>query len=110
MRWLNYWVQQLGVLRVLLLVCVALALVFAPAPGTPAQYTGGWQLTRTVLIPVLAPMLLMLLLLDALMSRIFMSDAEYHARRRLRTVMLVNLALALALLLYWLPYYAALRP
>lgn len=109
MAWFKYWWQQLGVLRVLLLACVVLAVVLAPAPGTPSGYHG-WQLVRTVLAPVLAPMLLMLLLLDALMTRVFMSDAEGAARRRLRTLMLLNLALALALALYWLPYYLALRP
>jgi len=101
--------QQLGVLRVLLLACVVLAVAFAPAPGTPADYHG-WQIARTVLLPVLAPMLLMLLLLDALMTRVFMSDAQHAERRRLRFLMLLNLTLAIGLTLYWLPYYKALRP
>ncbi|BAU46930.1 hypothetical protein SVA_0348 [Sulfurifustis variabilis] len=103
------WARRLGPLRIALLAAAVLVVVFAPAPGTKAVYHG-WGLARTVLMPVLAPLVVMLLLLDALMARVFLSDAEGEARARLRTVVWINLLVALALVLYWIPYFYALGP
>ncbi len=100
--------RELGPLRWTLLFCVLVALVLIPAPGTRAVYEG-WPLVTTVLIPVIAPLLFMLLMLDVLMSRVFMTDAEGDARRRLKTAMIVNLLAAALLVIRWLPYYAAIR-
>lgn len=103
------WLRSLGALRWLLLAGVVAVIVLAPAPATPAAYSG-WPLVRTVLAPVFAPLLAMVLLLDALMARVFMSDLEGDARRRLRAIVTLNLVLVAVLVLYWLPYYKALRP
>lgn len=100
--------RALGPLRLALLAGVLIALAFVPAPGTRAMYEG-WPLVGTVLIPVMAPLLFMLLLLDALMARLFLTDAAGPARRHYRMVLAVDLIAAAALLLRWLPYYAALR-
>lgn len=103
------WARRLGPLRLTLLAAAVLVVVFAPAPGTPAVYHG-WALARTVLLPVLAPLVVMVLLLDALMARVFLSDAEGEARLRLRAAVRADLLAALAVVLYWLPYFMALRP
>lgn len=103
------WARRLGPLRLTLLAAAALVIVFAPAPGTKAVYHG-WALLRTVLLPVFAPLVVMLLLLDALMARVFLSEAEGEARLRLRAAVWVNLLAAVAVVLYWLPYFIALRP
>lgn len=100
--------RELGPLRGTLLLCVLLALVLIPAPGTRAMYNG-WPLVTTVLVPVLTPLLFMLLMLDVLMARVFLSDAEGDARRRLKTAMVINLLAAALLVIRWLPYYAAIR-
>jgi len=100
--------RGLGPLRQALLLAVVAALVFVPEPGTRAVYEG-WPLVGTVLIPVMAPLLLMLLLLDALMARLFLTDASGPARRHYQTVLAINLIGAVALVVRWLPYYAALR-
>ena len=109
MRSIGTWLAQLGPLRITLLLCVALIIALAPAAGTQAVYSG-WGLVRTVLIPVLAPLLFMVLLLDALMARVFMSEAAGDARRRLRGIVLLDLVVAAVLVLTWIPYYMALRP
>ena len=109
MRSIGTWLAQLGPLRLVLLVCVALLIAFVPAAGTRAIYSG-WGLVRTVLVPVLAPLLFMVLLLDALMARVFMSEATDNARRRLRDIVLLDLAVAAVVVLVWIPYYMALRP
>jgi hypothetical protein len=98
----------IGPLRLILLVAAIALVLVVPTPGTKAIYQG-WGLARSVLLPVLAPLMLMVLLLDALMARVFASDADGAARSRLRAIMWTNLTVAILLLLRWLPYYAALR-
>jgi len=102
------FVARLGPLRAVLLCAAIVLLVMVPTPGARAVYEG-WGLVTSVLLPVLAPLMFMGLLLDALMTRIFAGDAEGAARSQLRTVSWVNLAIAVVLLLRWLPYYTALR-
>ena len=103
------WLRNLGALRWILIIGVIAVIALAPAAGTPASYSG-WLLVRTVLAPVLAPLLAMVLLLDALMARVFMAELEGAPRRRLRGIVLMNLLLTGVLVLYWVPYYMALRP
>lgn len=107
-NFLSALARDLGPLRLALLICVVLALVFIPATGVRASFSG-WALVTTVLIPVLTPILFLLLLLDALMSRVFLTDTQGVARRRFKRIVLINLLAALVLLIRWLPYYATLR-
>jgi len=100
--------QEIGALRLMLLVTAILVVALVPTPGAKAIYQG-WGLLTSVLLPVLAPLMFMGLLLDALMSRVFSSDTEGAARSRLRVIMWTDLGIAVVLLLRWLPYYAALR-
>jgi hypothetical protein len=87
-------------------VLAVATVVLAPSAGMPME-TAGWGLVRTVLAPVLAPIMFMLLLLDAMMSRIFMADQAGTGRERLRRIVLLDLALAVGLFAYWLPYFLA---
>jgi len=103
------FVAQLGLMRQVL-ACMALALiVFVPAPGTPPVYQG-LGMIPTVLVPVLAPILIMVLMLEVLMAGVFMVDKRGAARARYRGILLLNLALAVALVLFWIPYFRALVP
>ncbi len=96
--------RQLGVLRVVLLGLVILDMLAAPRPGTVAVYSG-WEVLTTLILPVLAPILLQVLLLDALMGRVMMSSAGGAERARYRRIMVVNLVFSAALVLWWLPYF-----
>ncbi len=96
--------QQLGVLRIVLIALVILDLLAAPRPGTAVVYSG-WELVTTLILPVLAPILLQVLLLDALMGRVLMSSSKGAERARYRRIMLVNLMFSAALVLWWLPYF-----
>jgi hypothetical protein len=103
------FLAQFGLMR-LVLACMALALIFfVPAPGTPPVYQG-LGLIPTVLVPVLAPILFMVLMLDVLMASVFMIDKKGAARARYRMIQLLNLALAVALVLFWIPYFRGLFP
>jgi len=95
-------------MRWVLMGSAILLLFLVPDAGTGAHYEG-WDIVPTVLLPVIAPLILMLLLLDALMTRVFSSDAEGPARSQLRATMWANLIIAIVLLLRWVPYYAALH-
>ena len=96
--------RQLGVLRVALIALTILNILFAPHPGTSAVYSG-WEMVPTLIVPVLAPILLQVLLLDALMGRVLMSSAKGVERLRYRRIVIVNLVFSIALVLWWLPYF-----
>lgn len=99
--------EQMGVLRVLLVSAAIVDILAAPNPGTPVVYTG-WALVTTLIVPVLAPILLQVLLLDALMGRVLMSSNQGAERARYRRIMVVNLVIAAALVVGWAPYFMAL--
>lgn len=99
--------QQMGVLRVALVGAAILDILVAPNPGTPVVYSG-WALVTTLIVPVLAPILLQVLLLDALMAKILMSSNRGAERARFRRIMIVDLVIAVVLILGWAPYFLAL--
>jgi len=99
--------EQMGVLRVVLVAGSIVDILAAPSPGTPVVYSG-WEVVTTLVVPVLAPILLQVLLLDALMGRVLMSSSEGTERARYRRIMIVNLVVAAALVAGWLPYFLAL--
>jgi hypothetical protein len=98
---------QLRPLRAALILGAIIVILGKPEAGTPVAYSG-WEMVSTLLIPVLAPLIFMLLMLDALMSRVWMSEAEGKERKRLRLVVRVDVIVGLLLLVYWLPFFIAL--
>ncbi|MBI3897991.1 MAG: hypothetical protein HY308_06805 [Gammaproteobacteria bacterium] len=104
----SHQLQQFGLLRLLLLGFAVLLLVLLPLPGALTTLSG-WGLVRTVLVPVMMPIVFMVLLLDVLMARVFASDATPAQRRQLKIIAIANLLGALALLVRWLPYFLALQ-
>lgn len=106
MNTLKEFLRSLGPLRVMLALGAILMLLLRPAPHTAAVFSG-WALVPTFLAPVLTPMIFMGLLLDALMGVVLFVGQEGD-RRHYRTVIAVNLVLALLLVVWWWPYYAAL--
>src|SRR4030067_278939 len=83
--------HQMGVLRVALVALVILDILASPRPGTSAVYSG-WEMVPTLILPVLAPILLQVLLLDALMGRGVMGSAKGAERARYRRGMMRSLA------------------
>jgi hypothetical protein len=98
---------QLRPLRAALILGAIIVILGKPEAGTPVAYSG-WEMISTLLIPVLAPLIFMLLMLDALMSRVWMSEAEGEEWKRLRLVVRVDVIVGLLLLVYWLPFFIAL--
>lgn len=98
----------LGVLRLTLLLGSLIVLALIPAPGTPTLYSG-WGLVTTVLAPVMAPILFMVVMFDVLMARVFLKEAKGDKREHLKTVIAIGLIVAALILLRWLPFFLSLR-
>ena len=98
---------QLRPLRAALILVAIITILAKPHAGAEIAYSG-WEMVSTLLMPVFAPLIFMLLMLDALMSRVWMSEAEGDERSRLRLVMRVDLIVGLLLLVYWVPFFIAL--
>ncbi len=95
---------RLGVLRSALVVAAVFAIALVP-PAEGRTVYEGMGFVRTVVIPTLAPLVLTGLLLDALMCRVLMSDAEPAVRDRLRLALRTELLMALVLVLAWVPFF-----
>ncbi len=93
------WMQALGPLRLVLMAGAAVLVLLLPWPGVEAGPV------RTVVVPALGPIVFFVLLLDALMSRVNMIEADDRARARYRRCIQADLAAAGVLLLAWLPYF-----
>jgi len=101
------WLYSLGVMRLGLLLLTALVIVGAPKPGTAAVLEGREVLT-TVIAPALAPIVFMVLMLDALMGRVMLGSARGAERERYRRIVATNLIAGIFLFLWWTPYFARL--
>lgn len=99
--------SAMGPLR-LLLAGIALILIVFPTPPNTAVGYEGTALLRSLVAPVLAPIVLMGLLLDLMMARVWLSGLEDSARGALQTVSLVDLTLSVLLTLMWLPFFLSL--
>ncbi|HYA38133.1 MAG TPA: hypothetical protein VEI74_07705 [Candidatus Methylomirabilis sp.] len=97
---------RLGTLRLMLALTALVMLFGAPAPGTRPDYHG-WGMIPTLIVPTLAPIVFMVLLLDAMMSAVFMVDKRGAARARLKYIVFLHLLLAATLMVVWYPYFRA---
>ena len=101
---------ELGPLRWSLAVLVLAVLVLAPRAGTLAVMEG-WRMFPTLIVPTLAPLVFLVLMLDALMARVHMTSVRGEVLARYRRIVTVDLWLALIVAAYWTPYFIALaRP
>jgi hypothetical protein len=96
-----------GPLRILLAATALISIPLAPAPGTAPAFEG-WAMLSTLLAPVLAPLAVMVLFLDALMSRVMVADTEGDTRAHYRRVMWTDLAVAGVTVGFWVPYFMGL--
>jgi cell division protein FtsW (lipid II flippase) len=97
-------VRFLGPLRLALLVLALALIVLRPDPGTRAVY-GGWAVVPTLIAPILVPNIFMVLLLDAIMSVVFLSSYPQQ-RQRYRRLIAISTIAAGAVFAWWWPYFA----
>jgi hypothetical protein len=100
--------KAFGPLRLALIGMVLADMLLRPLPGGSYSFEG-WHIASDLLAPVLSPILLMLLLLDAMMAMVYRSDKSGLVRQQYLVIALFDLLLAISFLLYWLPYFRALN-
>ena len=104
---LHRFATDAGALRMGLFAITLTTFIFAPRPGTtPTDH--GLGMVSTLFVPIVVPVLFITLLLDAFMSRLLMLEHESGGERaRLRRLVWVDLAVALAVFVFWIPYFRA---
>lgn len=94
--------RSMGVLRNLLHL-LAISFVFILPFSEPAWHPQGVQIILGAVIPALAPMIVIIIMLDTLMSKVFQSDAsELSDKSYYGAIMKTNLSIALVVTLMWL--------
>ena len=99
--------RTFGVLRLLLMTLVCIDMLARPIPGSSPDYENP-QAVIAMVMSAMAPILFMLLLLDAIMTLVYMTSMPAERKPTYRLILFANLALAVILVLYWLPYFRAL--
>ena len=99
--------KSLGFLRLALIVLAIINILLRPSPGASVA-RAGLEIIPTLIAPAVAPILLMVILFDALMSKIRASDTQGEEQIKFTRIMLVELATAIILVIAWFPYFIAL--
>lgn len=99
-------INDLGFLRICLLLLGIFDTLLAPEPGTYAAKQG-IEVIPTLVAPAAGPIIMMVILFDALMSKIRASDSTGEERRKFRTIMWAELAVVAFMVIGWLPYFLA---
>ncbi len=98
------WTTELGPLRWMLAILVLFVALLAPAAF--AETDLHWPMVvPTVVAPAVAPILFFVLMLDVLMTRVWMSSAGAQGRARLRRAFWFDLGLTAVLVLAWGPFF-----
>lgn len=100
-------IKSLGFLRLSLLAFAILNIALRPAPGAAIVHTGP-ELITTLIAPAAAPIILLVIMFDALMSKVRASDAEGEEETKFTRIMFIELAMAIILVIAWFPYFIAL--
>lgn len=105
------WFAALGFLRLALIALTLLnigisafdSLFFASDPVPDALSL--WTIIALYVTPVMAPLYIVVLLFDYIMSRVRAADAEGEVSRRYRAIARIELAMIALSLLYWIPLF-----
>jgi len=106
----NNWLPALGFLRIALLGLTLLN-VLLPLTGIvfPLVAAGHernlWTVLTTVVAPVLAPLFIIVILFDYIMSRVRAADADGEQRALFVSIGRIELAVIGFSLLFWVPYF-----
>ncbi len=96
---------QLGVLRILLLGTTLVLAAFAI--GVPEPYGSVWNIIHGGVAPAVVPLLFMVVIFDALMARVWLSEASGQEAARLRRIIAIDLGVVLVLVIAWAPFFSS---
>jgi hypothetical protein len=97
-------IVAMGMLRILLLVLSMLLVVLMPFADVSLP-PHGWGLLFGTVLPAAVPMLVMVLMLDALMCLVLKNDATAVRKKELNFAVGANLLFIVLLLALWLPVF-----
>ncbi len=98
--------QSLGFLRISLLALGVINSFLSSKPGTPINHES-LAVIPTLVAPAAAPIIIMVILFDVLMSKIRASDSSGEESKKFKTIMWTELAVVAFMVMAWLPYYLA---
>lgn len=101
-------IKDLKPLRIILFSLILISIIFKSATPDAGIVYEGWGLFTTLLIPVFAPIFIMLLWLDCLMATLWLSQTEGREKTRYKMILGTDLTLSVIYLLVWVPYFMAL--
>jgi hypothetical protein len=100
----------LGFLRIALLIA-ALINILLPMIEILVPLTVGddehrlWSVMTSVIAPVMAPLLIVVVLFDYIMTRVRVADADGELRTGFIRIGRIELAMLGIMLLFWVPYF-----
>ena len=97
-------IAGMGALRLMLLALALLNLVLMPFADASLP-PEGWGMLFGMVLPAAAPIVVMVLMLDALMCLVLKNDAEPARRSQLNFALGVHLLFIGLLLLTWVPVF-----
>ena len=98
--------KKIRPMRVVLISLAILSLIFKAKTGAEVSYDG-WPMIETVFIPVMAPLITMVLLLDSLIATIWLSQTTGEEKSRYKLILLCNLSTIIIMLAVWIPFFMA---
>lgn len=104
------WFAALGPLRISLFVftLVNMAISIVDSQLLAAAPTSGqlslWDIIAVYVTPVMAPLFVVVIFFDYVMSRVRAADAEGEVRVRYRAIARIELGFIVLSLLYWIPF------
>lgn len=96
--------SKLRPMRVALISMAILSLIFKAKIGTPVSYDG-WVMIETVFIPVMAPLITMVLMLDSLIATIWLTQSTGDEKNRYKLILGCNLLTIITMFSLWIPYF-----
>ena len=91
-------------MRVVLVLLAITSLVLKAEIGTPVSYDG-WAMIETVFIPVMAPLIIMVFLLDTLIASIWLTQSDGDEKNRYKLILAVNITTVVIMLSIWIPFF-----
>ncbi len=97
---------SLGFLRIALLGLGIIDAFLSPKPGSSIIHEG-YQVIPTLVAPAAAPIIIMVILFDVLMSKIRASDTIGEQSKKFKTIMWTELGVVAFMIAAWAPYFMA---
>ncbi len=100
----KYMLRRFGILRLILLTTALVTILLMPFVDITAA-PSGWGLISSAVLPALAPMVVMILMLDLIMCQVLKHDADPQRKRDLNVLSVLYAVLIVAVFFSWVPIF-----